>query len=157
MQTNVAACNAHIDFLSSVPSHLASSSAPAIENLETAPVAPLIHSNPLFKVSASAIASTSKSAATKSSIKPKAPRRLPKNYDPKVTPDPERWIPKRERPGSYEEIIRKREKARGRNKEKLMTQGSAADGPATPAKGSGGGGGGTPAKSGGGKKKKGKK
>jgi signal recognition particle subunit SRP72 len=29
--------------------------------------------------------------------KKKKKKRLPKNYDPNVPPDPERWLPKRER------------------------------------------------------------
>ena len=29
--------------------------------------------------------------------KPKKRKKLPKRYDPKVTPDPERWLPRRER------------------------------------------------------------
>ncbi|GAM27623.1 hypothetical protein SAMD00019534_107990, partial [Acytostelium subglobosum LB1] len=32
-------------------------------------------------------------------VKPKIPKRLPKNYDPNVKPDPERWLPKWQRSG----------------------------------------------------------
>ena len=39
--------------------------------------------------------------AKKPSSKPKKKRRirLPKNYEPGVPPDPERWLPRRERTG----------------------------------------------------------
>lgn len=158
IETNIAACNARVDFLSSVPSHLASTSAPAVEQLETAPVGPLIHSNPLFKVSASTVASTSRSAANKGASAPKdlAVPRKPRNKLPKgrtaeqdaTKVDPYRWTPMRERPGMAEKIVAAREKARGKNKE--LTQGGAEQ-PATPVKSGGGGGGG------GNKKKKGKK
>lgn len=153
LEANVAACRAHSDFLSQVPSHLASTSAPAIEDLESAPVGPMIHSNPLFKVSNAKVASTSRSAATTTPQKPaKAPKRPPKNYDPNKTPDPWRWTKMKERPGMGEIIQAKREKARGKNKEKLLTQGGmepAVAAPAAKANNTGGGAGG--------KKKKGKK
>lgn len=47
--------------------------------------------------------------------------KLPKNYDPKVTPDPERWLPMRER--SYY-----RGKKKGKKKEQIGkgTQGATA-------------------------------
>ena len=37
--------------------------------------------------------------------------RLPKNYDPNVPPDPERWLPKQER-SAYKKAIHKKYKDR---------------------------------------------
>lgn len=67
------------------------------------------------------------------------PRRLPKRFDPQTTPDPDRWVPKRERAGFAEEVARRREQERGRRKgrerEALLTQGATE----APAKAAGGG------------------
>lgn len=154
LQTNLDACNTHLDFLSSVSSLVASSSTlPSIETLESTPIGFLIHSHAEYQPSPRVLF---KSRATpQQSLKSvKVPKKLPKNYDPTKVLDPDRWIPKRERPGFAEEIVRKREMERGRKKgkerEKLMMQGGA-EVPVAVA---------SPAKSGGAganKKKKGKK
>lgn len=49
------------------------------------------------------------------------PGKLPKNYDPKVTPDPERWLPMRER--SY---YRGRKKGKKKDQIGKGTQGATA-------------------------------
>lgn len=49
--------------------------------------------------------------------------KLPKNYDPKVTPDPERWLPMRER--SY---YRGRKKGKKKDQVGKGTQGSTTTG-----------------------------
>lgn len=160
LQTNLEACNSHLDFLSSVPSLLESSSIsiPSIEILESTPIAHLISTHPLYRIKP--FASTSKPLAS-TSIKPSkksksttVPKKLPKYYKPDVVPDPDRWLPKRERPQFADQLAMKRENARGKRKgkerEKLLVQGGIES--VTPVKAGGGGGGG-----GGGKKKKGKK
>lgn len=118
---------------------------------------PLIHSNPLFKVSPATVASTSRSGVTtgKGKAEDETTRRKPRNklpqrFDPTKVPDEYRWLPMRERPGMAERIVAEREKARGKNKE--LTQGGSE---ATPVKSGGGGGGGGAGASK--KKKKGKK
>ncbi|KAM0793542.1 hypothetical protein ACM66B_000979 [Microbotryomycetes sp. NB124-2] len=167
LQTNIAACDAHIEFLSAVPSHLASTTTPAIETLESAPVGPLIHSNPMFKAvptSAGPASAGASRAGAAPATASKRPRKLPKNYDPSKEPDPWRWTKLKERPGMGELIQQRREKARGKNKERqaMLTQGGF-DSPAktqTQKQGgpSGGGkGGGGRAGAGNKKKKKGKK
>lgn len=108
----------------------------------------MVQAHPAYKTVAP-VASTSALPALKT---PKAPRRLPKKFDPTKKPDRDRWLPMKQRPGMAEEIVRRREQERGRKKGKNgdgMTQGAAE--PVVQAKtGSGGGGGG-------GKRKKGKK
>lgn len=100
IETNVAACNAHLEFLSAVPSHLSSTKTPSLDTLESAPVGPLIHSNPLFKVTAQGAPSASRQPAPTKDVKStKTPRRLPKSYDAKKEPDPWRWTKLKERPG----------------------------------------------------------
>lgn len=47
--------------------------------------------------------------------------KLPKNYDPNVTPDPERWLPRHERSG-----YRKKRDRRNRDMTMKGTQGTAA-------------------------------
>lgn len=177
LQTNIAACNAHLDFFSAVPSHMASSSTsgPSIEDLESTPVGPLIHSNPLFRASKSTNATTSsrlakgKAAAASgqsggtqgttgdSAPTRRTPKRLPKNYDPAKTPDPWRWTKMKERPGMGEVIQSKREKARGKNKDRaakekaaLLTQGGLES--STPSKSTASGAAGNKKKKKGGKK-----
>jgi len=158
LQTNLDACQSSVNFLSSLPSAIANASIPPLETLEAQPIGPLLA--PIFKAfSPRPVASTSVLLVPASDAATKAPRgKLPRNYEASVAkgkgPDPDRWLPYRERPGMAELIVAKREKARGRNKE--LMQGGAADegakgkaGPGTPAK-AGGGGGGV-------KKKKGKK
>lgn len=49
----------------------------------------------------------------KKKTKKKRKRKLPKNYNPDVDPDPERWLPKRERQG-----YRRPRKDRRKGKEK---------------------------------------
>ncbi|KAK4055147.1 hypothetical protein OIV83_000427 [Microbotryomycetes sp. JL201] len=176
LQTNIDACDAHIDFMSSVPSHLGSTTTPAIETLESAPVGPLIHSNPMFKTvptsgaqqaSTSMTRSSGGAAAASTGAPGKKPRKLPKKYDPTKEPDPWRWTKMKERPGMGELIQQRREKARGKNKERqaLLTQGGY-DSPAKAKQGSAAGAGGGGSKPGGAgaganagnkKKKKGKK
>lgn len=152
LQTNLAAATLHLDFLSSVPTTLANTAVPALDSLESTPVGPIIHSHPLYKVAkaaplvASTVASTSKASAAKKAKGSKLAKEL----------DPDRWIPKRERPGFAEEIVRKREQERGRKKQLQsgLTQGAAEPVPAQAKAGAGAGGGGG---GGGGKKKKGGK
>lgn len=147
LQANLQAANAHLGFLTTVPSQLASSTVAPIESLESTPVISLVQAHPLYKSVAQPLASSSTLAAV---AVPKVPKRLPKKYDPNVKPDPDRWLPRRERQGYGEEIARKREQARGRNKgkarEQLLTQGAADSAPSTSKSGGGGK-----------KKKKGKK
>ena len=150
LSTNLASCTAHLEFIEAVPSILSTTTVPPLETLESAPLGPLVNPHASYKTSTNALASSSAIP-----IKKKAtPKRLPKKYDANVEPDPDRWLPKRERPGFAEEIVRRREQERGRKKgkerEKLLVQG-AVDSP-TPTNAGGGGGGG-----GGGKKKKGGK
>lgn len=152
LQTNLNAANAHLDFLSAVPSTLASSSVPSLETLESTPVAPLIQSS-IYKSAplvASTLASTSKAPAKKASA-----AKAGAKGKPAKELDPDRWLPKRERAGFADEIVRRREQERGRKKQQqasLLTQG-AAESVVPPPKATGGGGGGGA----GGKKKKGKK
>lgn len=145
LQTNLDTTIARVLFLSNVPSALASSTVAPLEKLEVTPVAHLIHSYPLYKTTAS----TAKAKAVKASVTTAVAD--PKNKEKLL--DPDRWLPKRERPGFSEEIARKREQERGKKKQQLMTQGAAES---TPAKASSGGGG-TGSGGGGAKKKKGKK
>ncbi|QQP54416.1 Signal recognition particle subunit SRP72 [Caligus rogercresseyi] len=41
-------------------------------------------------------------------VEKKKKKKLPMNYDPNVEPDPERWIPKRERIAFHKHLKRKR-------------------------------------------------
>lgn len=52
--------------------------------------------------------------------------RLPKHYDPKVTPDPERWIPRRERSTYRPKKIRDRRHRDARADVGKGTQGTSA-------------------------------
>lgn len=155
LQANLDACQSSVNFLSSLPATIANASIPPLDTLESQPIGPLLAK--LNKSSISRpIASTSALPAQPAVAKP--PRgKLPKNYDAQKAkgkgPDPDRWLPYRERPGMAELIVAKREKARGRNKE--LTQGGAAD--EGQAKGKAAQGVGAKAGGGGAKKKKGKK
>ena len=151
LRTNLASCTAHLDFVAAIPSILALTTIPALETLESTPLGPLVNLHASYKTTKNAVASSSTITIIKKKV---GPKRLPKTYDANVEPDPDRWLPKRERPGFAEEIVRKREQERGRKKgkerEKLLVQG-AIDSPTPTKTGAGGGGGG------GGKKKKGGK
>ncbi|KAL8279179.1 hypothetical protein RQP46_008435 [Phenoliferia psychrophenolica] len=98
LQTNLAAATLSLDFLSGVPTTLASTHLPSLESLESTPVGPIIHSHPLYKSAplvASKVASTSKAATVAVVAKGKKS----KGTKPAKEIDPLRWIPKRERPG----------------------------------------------------------
>ncbi|KAK9899334.1 hypothetical protein P389DRAFT_47160 [Cystobasidium minutum MCA 4210] len=182
LTANLEACNAHIDFIKSVPSRLAEMSSqhaenriPSVDDLETTPIFPLIAAHPAYKTrTAAATTATAAAASTaeastssttrptgtaavkskaKSSKKSKAAAEkkgdtkkkfvklppsiasLPENQRP--APDPERWLPKRERKG-YAEILaakeREKEKKRLKARKKLeatLTQGAASSAGAT--------------------------
>lgn len=205
LTANLDACNAHIDFIKSIPSRLAEMSSqhaekriPSVDDLETTPIFPLIAAHPAYKTrstaataTAAAQASTStstsaprsaaapgksksrsskKSKSSSSSDKkgdvkkkfvklPPSIASLPENQRP--APDPERWLPKRERKG-YAEVLaakeREKEKKRLKARKKLeatLTQGAAsgaAEESSAKQTQSGGGGGGGKSKN---KKKKG--
>ncbi|KAM0752645.1 hypothetical protein T439DRAFT_179434 [Meredithblackwellia eburnea MCA 4105] len=172
LETNLETTQSHLDFLTSVvPSQIAGVSVDTLEDKPLGPIVSKVSAAKNKKGKGKAVPTRSK--ATPSTLKSakkirakgkklvpllKAGKPLPKKAEEL---DPERWVPKRERPGFAEEIVRRREKERGRFKESQgLTQGSAEPAagqgskqPSTPAKSGGGGGG----KSGGGKKKKGKK
>ncbi|KAK4705961.1 hypothetical protein P7C70_g251, partial [Phenoliferia sp. Uapishka_3] len=154
LQANLAAATLHLDFLSSVPTTLSHSSVPSLDSLESTPIGPLIHSNPSYKSTplvASTIASTSKSSLPKK-VKLSATGKTYKKSPQEL--DPDRWIPKRERPAFAEEIVRKREQDRGRKKQKMaaaagLTQGAAEPMTVQPKVALSGGGGGAKKKKGG--------
>ena len=149
LSTNLSACSAHLDFIASIPSLLAEMSLPtytpklpSVETLESTPIAPLVASHPSFKVRQQAPKQHVPSLAisvpksTKSKPKSKLPSKLPRSIlalpaDKRPPPDPERWLPKRERKG-YVEILAQREKEKEKKRlkarkklEATMTQGSA--------------------------------
>ncbi|KAK4057731.1 hypothetical protein OIO90_001379 [Microbotryomycetes sp. JL221] len=167
LQTNIAACEAHINFLERVPAHLSSTAIPSIDTLEQAPVGPLLQSHSKSKstmATGAAVASTSKARQSTMTKPSKRARILPKTFDESKEADPWRWTRMKERPGMGALIQQKRERARGKNKEKqaLLTQGGFEPTTTTQSKSkatsasnsgaSGAGGGGTKTK-----KKKGKK
>jgi signal recognition particle subunit SRP72 len=138
---------------------------PSIEHLENTPVAPLVSSHrayrarvtnavaPTAEPSASTSASTSApSTAAKGKRAKKQPKKdapaktkkvkLPPSIaalpeDKRPAPDPERWLPKRERSGFAEQMAQKqkeKEKQRLKARKKMeaaLTQGAAADEGAT--------------------------
>lgn len=61
----------------------------------------LFHSDPYYFTICSFFSETTSDAeeAIKKKKKRKHKKRLPKTYDPNVDPDPERWVPRRERTG----------------------------------------------------------
>ena len=59
--------------------------------------------------------------APKKKSKKKRKKRLPKNYNPNVDPDPERWLPRRERTG-----FKKRKDRRNKHEKFTGAQGTAA-------------------------------
>ncbi|TPX48109.1 hypothetical protein SeMB42_g01666 [Synchytrium endobioticum] len=73
------------------------------------------------RAGAVASAETSTPAAPKEKKKRKRKIRLPKNYDPNVLPDPERWLPKRDRSTFQPKKGKKKDLAKG-------SQGSATSG-----------------------------
>lgn len=147
VQMNLAATSAHLEFISSIPSLLGDLSStgkvPSIETLENNPVAPLIAAHPAYKQRVQPVSSTSAPAAPTAANKSKKAN-LPANKkttklppsvaalpaDQRPAPDPERWLPKRERSG-YAEILaaKEREKEKKRLKarkkqEATLTQGA---------------------------------
>ncbi|GAA5860270.1 hypothetical protein JCM8547_003448 [Rhodosporidiobolus lusitaniae] len=162
LQANLAACTSQLSFLSAVPSSLSSLPVPSLEELESRPLAFVLPSSS-SSATRKPLASTPAPAEQEQKKKKRSRPLPPKALDGKSPAPPEdRWIPKRQRPSLRDELMQKKEKARGRKKEKvqLLTQGAAeveqpvktGGGAPAPAKGKSGGGGG-----GGGKKKKGKK
>ena len=66
-------------------------------------------------------ASESTDLAAKKKNKKKRKKRLPKNYNPNVDPDPERWLPRRERAA-----FKKRKDRRNKHEKFTGAQGTAA-------------------------------
>lgn len=125
--TNLHSCEARVEFKARVPDELAQLSQralPPVEVLESTPCAPLVHSHKAFRsakpaaatAAVSAEASTSKTTSTAAGKTGKPPKRLPKDYDPSKTPDPERWLPKRERASYAAEFVRQKESRRAAGK-----------------------------------------
>ena len=126
----------------------------SVDALEETPIAAILASHPKFKrkpakraVASDAAPSTENTSLPKKAVKAKAkkaPGKLPSAVavlppDQRPAPDPERWLPKRERRGYAEAMaVKEKEKEKRRLKarkklEAVMTQGSAAADDSRPA------------------------
>ncbi|GJN91997.1 hypothetical protein Rhopal_005025-T1 [Rhodotorula paludigena] len=187
LQANSSAASAHLDFLASLPSHLAAAASesdsstsaplvPSIDELESRPLALVLPASltgaasssaaAAVRLAAAAAAPSSSSSAAPPPSKPRTRRPLPKSFDPSRPPPADaadRWIPKRERPSMRDALLQAKEKARGKKRERGAGATGEGEGAlAGAAKGVGknagsGGGGGGAGGAGGGKKKKGRK
>ncbi|GAA5999908.1 uncharacterized protein JCM10292_003532 [Rhodotorula paludigena] len=145
LQANSSAASAHLDFLASLPSHLAAASAsesdsstsaplvPSIDELESRPLALVLPASLTGASSSSAaaarLAASASAAAPSSSAappsKPRTRRPLPKSFDPSRPPPADaadRWIPKRERPSMRDALLQAKEKARGKKRERVRAR-----------------------------------
>ena len=147
LSANLSACRAHLEFLDAIPSVLGDMTSsttthtvPSIEALESTPVAPLVAAHPSYKMRPSltqpsksiakpAETKKTRTAKTKTANLPRSVAALPAEKRP--IPDPERWLPKRERKG-YAAVLAQREKEKEKKRlkarkklEATMTQGSA--------------------------------
>ncbi|KJE91070.1 hypothetical protein CAOG_009520 [Capsaspora owczarzaki ATCC 30864] len=90
----------------------------ALENLVVGRISQRAKDKNAVAASASADATSNPAASgQKAALKKKKkrklnPKRMPKNFDPKFTPDPERWLPKRER-STYRKGKKKRDLGKG--------------------------------------------
>ena len=134
IETNIAACSAHLDFLASIPTRLADAAVDVAE-LESTPLVTVLPQPVRRQVGPSAAAPTeppklSKKAARRSKRPPKLPpsiAALPEDQRP--APDPFRWVKKTERPNWPEQRARlEKEKAakRGRNRAQERARDAAA-------------------------------
>ncbi|GAA96967.1 uncharacterized protein L969DRAFT_90375 [Mixia osmundae IAM 14324] len=145
IQNNLQACQSRLAFASSLPDHIANMSTP-VEMLEATPIQSLIAQHPRYRPTQAPASIISLNAETNSQSSklskqpavvktPKLPAHiaaLPPAERP--APDPERWLPKRER-STWQDNRAKREKERGKIKKKTasqagLTQGSSASAPA---------------------------
>ncbi|KAI5480805.1 CDP-diacylglycerol-glycerol-3-phosphate 3-phosphatidyltransferase [Pseudohyphozyma bogoriensis] len=149
LENNLQATQSHLDFIASVPSHLSTASTsalrlPSLEKLESTPVAPLIHSYALYKPPVPISKAKGKEVAQEKAAEAATKATKGKKGKSKASGDkpldPDRWLPKKQRPEFQAEILRKKEMERGKKKQaraKLeagLTQGSAepAAAPSTP-------------------------
>ena len=114
LQTNLQAAQAHLDFLSSIPTKLseASDSLPPFEVLESTPVSTLIAADPALRSRPKQLSTqpTVTLTTSKPSKLPKAIAALPESERP--APDPDRWQRKKRKVNKREERIKlQREKA----------------------------------------------
>ena len=134
IETNIAACSAHLEFLASIPSRLAEAAVDVAE-LESTPLVTVLPQPVRRQMGPSAPTSTelpklSKKAARQSRRPPKLPpaiAALPADQRP--APDPFRWVKKTERPDWPEQRARlEKEKAakRGRNRAQERARDAAA-------------------------------
>lgn len=154
LETNLAACRAHLDFVSSIPSRLSalSDSLPSVATLEATPLHALMASNASSKPLAtrsnprppfSATSTQAKKKKKKPREKHARPTKLPAHIaalapEQRPPPDPERWLPQSERsnwPARRAELEKQRERRRLEKKRnaRQQTQGSAVEAPASAA------------------------
>lgn len=106
---------------------------PDVSTLESTALAPLVASHQAFKPRGA------KTAALAAPTSRKAKAKKPKPLDPdRPLPDPERWLPKRQRTG-YVPPRTKLQVKKDKARQKLATQGSSGPSASTPASTGGGG------------------
>ncbi|GAA5847549.1 hypothetical protein JCM3766R1_000229 [Sporobolomyces carnicolor] len=140
LQHNSEQCSARLAFESAVPSLSSGAAARSrldVEELETRPLTLVLPSQPrtirqpISTGSSSKLARTTKIASgqdDKESLPKSRSKRPLKRFDPNRTPAEDRWIPKRQRPSMRDQLLQKKEKARGKKRDKVqaLTQGSTA-------------------------------
>ncbi|BGO99019.1 CDP-diacylglycerol-glycerol-3-phosphate 3-phosphatidyltransferase [Rhodotorula toruloides] len=155
LQSNLSASTSQLDFLSSVPSLISSTSSLSIEDLESRPLSLVL---PSSSTRTHAVPSTRPTSTTR----PRPPRgslsRTPTLLS-RPPPPSDRWIPIRQRPSMRDALMQQKEKMRGKKRERhLASQGTqGAVGEDEPVQKAQAGAGQKAGGGGGGKKKKGKK
>ncbi|BGP21243.1 CDP-diacylglycerol-glycerol-3-phosphate 3-phosphatidyltransferase [Rhodotorula toruloides] len=120
LQSNLSASISQLDFLSSVPSLISSTSSLSIEDLESRPLSLVLPSDSIRT-------HTAPSRPT-SSTRPRPPRgsfSMTPTRLSRAPPPSDRWIPIRQRPSMRDALMQQKEKQRGKKRERhLASQGT---------------------------------
>ncbi|BGO88509.1 hypothetical protein NBRC10512_003393 [Rhodotorula toruloides] len=121
LQSNLSASTSQLDFLSSVPSLISSTSSLSIEDLESRPLS-------LILPSSSSRTHAAPSTRPTPSTRPRPPRgslSLSPTLLSRPPPPSDRWIPIRQRPSMRDALMQQKEKMRGKKRERhLASQGT---------------------------------